>query len=231
MWTVRLAAAQREFEALYGLLSPDEAARAERFKFEKHRGAFALGRASLRVLLGRYLRVAPATIQFVYGAKGKPSLADAACRLRFNVSNSGELAVMAFTECCELGVDVEHIRPVTDIERIAERFFCAAEAAELMALPDAQRQQGFFNCWTRKEAYIKAVGDGFAVGLDSFRVTLQPGVAAELVELEGSRDAARAWTMHDFIPAPEYIGALAYQDRQRSVMIEKLVTAGELLQG
>ncbi len=141
----------------------------------------------------------------------------------------GDLAVIAVTEGCELGVDVEYVRRVPDIEKIAERFFAAEEAAELMALPEVDRSQGFFNCWTRKEAYIKAVGDGFAVPLDSFRVTLQPGVAARLLELGGSVEAARCWTMHDFIPAPEYIGALAYPERERPVVIQPWLAADDLL--
>lgn len=230
VWSIRLEAAEAQFRTVYAWLAPDEAARAQRFHFEKHRRAFVLGRAALRGLVSRYLGVAPPELTFSYGAKGKPSLADAASRLRFNASNSGELAVIAFTEGCELGVDVEHIRPVPDIEKIAERFFSAGETAELLALPEAERTRGFFNCWTRKEAYIKAVGDGFAVGLDSFRVTLQPGSAAQLLELDGSEEAARCWTMHDFIPAPEYVGALAYPDLARPLLIHPDVRAGELLQ-
>ncbi|HTR35667.1 MAG TPA: 4'-phosphopantetheinyl transferase superfamily protein [Bryobacteraceae bacterium] len=229
VWTVRLEAADDQFGAMYGWLAPDEVARAERFKFEKHRRAYALGRAALRALLGGYLGGAPSDVRFSYGTKGKPSVADAASRLRFNASNSGELAVIAVTEGCELGVDVEHIRRVADLEKVAERFFAAGETAELMALPEAVRSQGFFNCWTRKEAYIKAVGDGFAVPLDSFRVTLRPGVAAQLLELDGSAEAARCWTMHDFVPAPDYIGALAYQDSERPVAIQHPVAAGDLL--
>jgi 4'-phosphopantetheinyl transferase len=229
VWIVRLEAGEPEFRTMYAWLAPDEAARAERFKFAKHRRAYALGRAALRALLGGYLGVSPSDIQFSYGTKGKPSLTDAACKLRFNASNSGELAVVALTEGCELGVDVEHIRPVPDIEKIAERFFAAAEVAELMALPETERCQGFFNCWTRKEAYIKAVGDGFAVPLDSFRVTLRPGVPAQLLELGASIEAARCWTMHDFIPAPDYAGALAYPERERPVVIQPPVAAGDLL--
>jgi len=231
VWTVRLEAGEPEYQATWAWLAPDEATRAARFHFEKHRRSYVLGRAALRMLLAGYLGPAPAKIRFSYGEKGKPALADPARRLRFNASNSGDLAVIAFTEGCELGVDVEYIRrPPPDIEKIAERFFSAREAAELMTLPEAERSQGFFNCWTRKEAYIKAVGDGFAVPLASFRVTLRPGVAAQLLELAGSLEAARCWTMHDFIPAPEYIGALAYQDRPRKIVIQQPLTAGELLQ-
>ncbi len=117
-----------------------------------------------------------------YGPKGKPALAARERPLRFNVSNSGDLAAYAFTFDCEIGVDVEHRRRLLEIESIAQRFFAPDEVAELMDLPESERPDGFFNCWTRKEAYIKAVGDGLSVPLDSFRVTLQPGVPARMVD-------------------------------------------------
>ena len=229
LWIVRLEASEGPFEQLSTWLSPDETARAARFRFDKHRRAFVLGRAALRALLGRHLGVPAAQVSFSYGPKGKPALADATHPLRFNASNSGNLAAIAITEGCEIGVDIEQRRPVPEIERIAERFFAPQEAAELMALPEALRTQGFFNCWTRKEAYIKAVGDGLSVPLDGFRVTLRPGAAAQLLDLGGSREAARGWTMHDFFPEPGYAGAVAYPDQPRRLVIRPVLAAGDIV--
>jgi 4'-phosphopantetheinyl transferase len=226
---VQLEASQERFDQCHGWLSADEKARAARFHFDEHRRAFALGRGVLRGLLGAFLALSPDKIQFTYGPKGKPALPDAAQPLRFNTSNCGNLAVYAFLNGCEIGIDVERVRPMPDMEQIAARFFAPEEAAELTALAEPDRTRAFFSCWTRKEAYIKAVGDGLAVALDSFRVTLGPGVPAGMLCLGGSAVAARAWTLHDFNAGRELVGALAYQDQARAVLVHPLVTAEELL--
>jgi len=231
LWTVRVEAVESTFARASSWLSADEAERAARFRFEKHRRAFVLGRAVLRALAANYLRIAPMDVSFTYGPKGKPALAGAPCPLDFNVSNSGDLAAYAFTLNCEIGVDVEYRRRMADIEAIARRFFAPAEVAEFMALAETDRREGFFNCWTRKEAYIKAVGDGLSVPLDSFRVTLQPGVAARMVELEGSSSAAERWTLHAFTPAPDYAGAIAYPDHERPLIVQPLRSVDQLLEG
>jgi len=230
LWVVRLEASERTFARAFSWLSPDEVERADRFRFDKHRSAFVLGRAALRALIGGYLRFPPEEASFSYGPKGKPALSRPPAPLFFNVSNSGDLAAYAFTFDCEIGVDVEHRRRLLEIESIAQRFFAPDEVAELMDLPASDRPDGFFNCWTRKEAYIKAVGDGLSVPLDSFRVTLQPGVPARLVDLDGSATAAEHWSMHAFTPAPDYAGAIAYRDTARPLAVHPLTTAEDLLE-
>ena len=229
VWAVQLEASEARLSQCLAWLSEDERARAARFHFEQHRRNFVLGRAVLRALLASILGTPPAAIRFCYGPKGKPALEDARTLLRFNVSNSVNLAAYAFTQGCDLGIDVEALRPVPEMERIAARFFAPAEVSELMSLPQPDRPQAFFNCWTRKEAYIKAVGDGLSVPLDSFRVSLQPGAPAELLCLGGNTEAARAWTLEDFVPAPGFVGALAYPDQPRPVKFRPLVSAEELL--
>jgi 4'-phosphopantetheinyl transferase len=228
LWIARLEASENTFARAFSWLSPDEVERADRFRFEKHRSAFVLGRAVLRALLASYLRIAPEEASFTYGPKGKPALAGAA--LHFNVSNSGDLAAYAFTLDCEIGVDVEHRRRLLEIDGIARRFFAPDEVTELMALSEVERPDGFFNCWTRKEAYIKAVGDGLSVPLDSFQVTLQPGVPARMVTLDGSTAAAERWTLHAFTPAPDYAGAIAYRDLERPLTVHPLAAVDELLE-
>ena len=141
----------------------------------------------------------------------------------------GALAVYAFTSGCELGIDVERLRPVLGMDDIAARFFCPEEIADLTALSPAEKPQGFFNCWARKEAYIKAIGDGLSVPLDSFRVSLQPGAPAQLLHLDRSPVAAQGWTLHHFIPAQDHTGALAYHDRARPLRRHAIMAAGELL--
>jgi 4'-phosphopantetheinyl transferase len=229
LWALRLEASDQTLARLYSWLASDEAERAGRFRFEKHRRAFVLGRGVLRALAGSYLRIDPAKVAFAYGPKGKPSIAGTRCPLQFNVSNSGELAAYAFTLDCEIGVDIEHRRRAVDVENIAQRFFAAGEVAELMSLPGSDRHQGFFNCWTRKEAYIKAVGDGLSVPLDSFEVTLQPGAPARMVALEGSAKAAGFWTFHAFTPEPEYTGAVAYRDHPRPLREHPLSGVDDVL--
>jgi 4'-phosphopantetheinyl transferase len=233
LWIVRLEASEENFARALTCLAPEETARFQRFHFEKHRRAFALGRAALRLLLGSYLGMEPAAVAFAYGPQGKPALGatikDAGCPLRFNVSNSGNLAAYAFALGCEIGVDIEQHRPLHNFEDIARRFFSPEETAELLELPDAEKTDAFFHCWSRKEAYIKAMGGGLSIPLDSFRVTLRPGVAARMVSLGGSEDAARGWSMQDFDPAPECAGAIAYPDAPRSILEYPVVGSDHLI--
>ena len=194
--------------------------------------AFVLGRAALRALLASYLGMDAAEVQFTYGPQGKPALAhpEIRCPLRFNASNSGDLAAYAFTTGCEIGVDVEQHRalPISKISlagssRPKRRPSC-------WSFPPAEKTAGFFNCWTRKEAYIKAMGGGLSIPLDSFRVTLRPGAAARMVSLDGSERRCARWTLHDFHPAPDYAGAIAYADQPRSIQTGPVVSLDGLLE-
>ena len=224
LWCIPTVAGAGVLSWLEGLLSPDEKERAARFRFEHLRHSFVIARGVLRVLLGGYLGISPASVQFVYNLKGKPTL-PAPAFLEFNASHAGGLAVFAFTTACEVGVDVEQIRPLTDMQDIANRFFCPGEAAELLSLNESQREHAFFLCWTRKEAYIKAIGEGLSAPLDSFRVNIEPGAPARFVELPLD---AGAWTLHDLQLASDYAAALAYHDTERPVAILRLNDPAEL---
>ena len=228
VWPVSTQASAAVVEWFESILAPSETERAARFRFEHLRRSFIISRGVLRLLLGRYTKTEPRDIEFAYGSKGKPTLASPG-RLQFNTSHSGDVVLFAFTLDCEIGVDVEAIRPMPDIEDIAKRFFCAEETAELMALPGDQRETGFFLCWTRKEAYIKATGEGLSTPLDAFRVTLHPGEPASIVHLERDADAARAWTMHDLASVPEYAAALAYRDSPRPLETFQFINPKQLL--
>jgi 4'-phosphopantetheinyl transferase len=229
VWPVRIAISEAVTAQLLPLLAPDEAVRAARFSFDHLRHSFILSRGVLRLLLGHYLSIAPSRIQFGYSSKGKPNLA-APLDLKFNVSHSGALAVFAFTIGCEIGIDVEEVRPLEDMHGIASRFFCSEETMELMSLSIAERERAFFLCWTRKEAYIKAVGDGLSVPLDSFRVTLQLNEPARFIHIGRDTDLANAWMLHDIGPQRQYAAALAYRAAPRAVHLLPPVEPAELLE-
>lgn len=222
VWTLPLGVSDGVPAMFEQVLNQDETDRAARFCSTTLRDSFVIAHGALRYLLGRYLSLHPADIRFIYGPKGKPALASAG-PLQFNMAHSGDLAVIAFTVDCEIGVDVEHIRPLADMRHIADRFFCREEAAEIESLPEPGRTRAFFRCWTRKEAYIKAIGAGLSAPLDSFRVSVQPGAPAALVHLDHDAIAAAAWTLQDLPLASEYAAAIAYRDRPRALRVFPII--------
>ena len=228
IWALRTSVAGTLAARFEGVLAPEEKDRAVRFRFDSHRHSFIVRRGTLRCLLGSYLNLHPASIRFHYGSKGKPALALPA-GIEFNVTHSSGLAVFAFTAGCQLGVDLEQICLMPDVRNIADRFFCAEEAAEIMSLPPGERECAFFSCWTRKESYIKATGDGLSAPLDGFRVTLRPNEPARLIHIAQDKNAARLWTLHDLPLSPDYAAALAYRDRQRALSVFAIADPAEFL--
>jgi 4'-phosphopantetheinyl transferase len=229
VWPVRLAAPAEVNYAYRALLSREEAARADRFAFENLRRSYELSQGALRLLLSYYLDCRPGDVEFTIGPRGKPALRGDS-RIRFNMAHSGGLALYAFTADCEIGLDVEAMRSIPEIEQIASHYFCRAEASELLSIEDAAtRQEAFFRCWTRKEAYIKAVGEGLYLPLDQFQVTLSPTDPAQLVHIGNDVSAARKWTLQHLDPAPGFIGALAYQSEARQVVMSEPLETQALL--
>jgi 4'-phosphopantetheinyl transferase len=213
VWVVPLDPPAPEVERLTRLLAPDEVERASRFRFDLHRRRYIVGRGALRRLLAAYLGLpaaGPAALRFDYGPRGKPGLPDHP-GLGFNLSNSEDLALVGFCRGREIGVDLEYLREMEDMESIATRFFSAAEVAALSGVPPERKKEAFFNCWTRKEAYLKAVGEGLAAPLDSFAVTLVPGEPPRMLTLEGSAERAAPWFLHHLHPAPDFVGAIAIE--------------------
>lgn len=198
---------------LYELLAPDERARAARFLYEEDRRRYTVARGVLRSLLGRYLDEEPTAVEFRYGGHGKPSLAGTpgGRDVRFNLSHSYGWALHAFAIGREVGVDVERVRPETDIMGVARHSFSPAEVEALTSLPTGQRREGFFNCWTRKEAFIKAHGEGIALGLSRFDVTLRPGEPAALLRFEGDPAEVSRWSMCALDAGEGYKAALAVE--------------------
>lgn len=217
VWRASLEQPEETLRQLRRLLSPDERSRAERFYFERDRRRFVVARGRLRQLIGRYLDLAPEAICFSYNAYGKPALArqahpDAAA-LCFNLSHSHELALYAFTCGREVGIDVEYMRRDIEYEELARHSFSAQEQAVLHALPLDLKSEGFYNCWTRKEAYIKARGAGLAIPLDLFDVTLRPGEPAVLLASREDTREPQRWQFTALAPGPDYAGALAVEGR------------------
>ncbi|HKG47619.1 MAG TPA: 4'-phosphopantetheinyl transferase superfamily protein [Pyrinomonadaceae bacterium] len=208
VWRIGLEQREERLEGFRRTLEPHELERAGRFHFEKHRGHFIVARGFLRSVLARYLGTQPESLRFVYGGYGKPAL-ESEHDLRFNLSHSNEVALLAVTLNAELGVDVEHMRADFASEDIARRFFSRSEVDAFNALPKAEQVAAFFRCWTRKEAYIKAIGKGLSQSLDSFDVTLAPGTPPALLRAEG--DNASRWLLTDVEVGEGYAGALAVE--------------------
>lgn len=194
-------------------LDDEERDRAARFHFQKDRDHFIAGRGLLRDILGRYLGLEPRRLQFRYSSYGKPDLAEQPRneRLCFNVSNSHGLALFGITCGRQIGVDLEYVRSGLADERIAEHFFSAQEIRTLRALPPRVQNEAFFNCWTRKEAYIKARGEGLSVPLHLFDVSLAPGEPAALLNTRVDDQEASRWMLRELSPAPEFVGAVAVE--------------------
>jgi 4'-phosphopantetheinyl transferase len=236
LWRGRLAVDESVRVGLAAALSDDERERAGRFRFDPDRNRYVVARGMLRHVLGRYLDDRPERLRFHYGPQGKPVLQrehslvrepslvpeQSGPALDFNVSHSGELAVLAVGRGRRVGVDVEKVRVNIAAEKIAERFFSHNEVRSLRSLRSDERDRGFFRCWTRKEAYVKACGEGLQIALDSFDVTLAPGLPARFI-----RGVDPSWQLVSFTAAPGYPGALAYDGAPAQV---SFLCADQLLQ-
>ncbi len=212
VWRFSLKQAPEVLSALSQTLAPEESERAARFHFRKDRDSFVVARGVLRDILGRYLGVRPGQVRFTYGEYGKPALAGETCgglALRFNLSHSHEAACCAVACGREVGVDVEYLKSGVETLSLAEHFFSRGEVAALKALPPDQQLRGFFNCWTRKEAYIKARGEGLSHPLDAFTVSLEPGSPAALLSTERDPEEATRWSLTDLPFGDAYAAALA----------------------
>lgn len=211
IWRARLDLPPEPLIRMRNILAEDEQARTDRFHFDRDRNHFIACRGILREVIGSYLSCSPSSLRFGYGAFGKPALRPESSSqpIRFNVAHSNGLALLAFGRSREIGVDLEAIRANFAGDEIAERYFSKQELAELRALPEAMRAEGFFECWTRKEAYIKARGLGLQIPLQSFSVSLTPGKPETLQ----SEDASR-WALYSIDVGPGFAGAVVVEGRK-----------------
>lgn len=209
LWTARLDLTPARVRGFAAVLSRDERERAERFHASRHRRRFTVARGLTRALIGAHTASPPEAIVFRYGSQGKPAIEQPEGQLDFNVSHSSDQIVVALRHGRPVGVDIERLRPVREAGAIAAKHFSPEEIARLEALPARDFTTGFFNCWTRKEALIKAVGEGVFVAIDRFVVSLEPNDPARLLCLDGKAEDAADWSLFHLEPAAGVIGALA----------------------
>jgi 4'-phosphopantetheinyl transferase len=213
VWRTSLELSAEHLQRLRQTLAADEIARATRFYFEKDRRHFIVARGVLRIILSRYLGIDPRQLEFSYGAYGKPALATSPGKdwLCFNLSHSHELALYAITHGREVGIDIEQMRANVDGDAIAERYFSPREVMAFHAIPADLRRQAFFDCWTRKEAYIKARGEGLSFPLNRFDVSLAPGEPPALLRTLGDPHEAGRWSLQALFPGAGYAAALVVE--------------------
>ena len=197
------------------VLSSEESERACRFVQPIHRVRYAAAHTALRQLLSAYLRRAPESLSFESQSTGKPFIesGEGEERLFFNLSHSEDLALIGVTRAGEIGVDIERLRPVPDVDDIASRFFSESERQRIREMKSEDQARAFLICWTRKEAYIKARGTGLSTRLSSFEVEVREELPARLIQIDGDESTAASWTLLHVEPANDFVGAAAIEAR------------------
>jgi 4'-phosphopantetheinyl transferase len=213
VWMASLETSNSVIQNLECVLSKDEGTQAKRFHFEKDRRHWIVAHGILRILLSRYANSDPSQLRFGSNAYGKPFLAFPSLtpHLHFNLSHSMGFALYAFSYAGQVGIDVEYKRADIDYDSLAKVSFSPKEQALLRSLPDNLKCDAFFNCWTRKEAFIKAIGKGFSVPTHKFSVSIIPGEPAALLESSEEPREIMRWSLQDITPAVGYAGALAVE--------------------
>ena len=219
VWRANLDLPTAEIERLKTWLSSDEVARANRFRFDRHRERFIAARGILRQLLGNYLQINPGKVKFEYGDRGKPRLSRMLnSSLEFNVSHSQNYALYGFIYNYPIGVDLEYLREMKDALKIAKRFFSLREYKAIAPLPARQQQKVFFKIWTAKEAYLKAIGTGLAGSIAHTEISLDDAESPYLRAVKGEIEAA-SWTLRLCVPANNYVAVVAVPTRITQVQI------------
>jgi 4'-phosphopantetheinyl transferase len=210
LWHVNLDRSAREVIALRQILSQDERERASRMRAPGLENRYIVCRATLRLVLARRLSRQPDALRFDYSAAGKPELADVAThRVHFNVTHSRDAAKIALCEGTPLGIDLEYVRPDFATTEVAERFFSNAERIALREVPKNEKAVAFFRCWTRKEAFVKAIGTGIGFPLDQFDVSIDAESPDALLAVRNDEGATRRWLVRDLPAEPDFAAALA----------------------
>lgn len=203
-------------ENYYNLLNRDERIKSEKYRFSQDQNMFITARAVLRILSGHYLKKDPIDIVFNYGPYGKPYFQDENS-LMFNISHSGSKAILGFGKVAAIGVDIENIKDNFDVLDIAGKFFSQSEIKSLAETSQEEQNRAFFRCWTRKESFIKAKGDGLSLPLDSFSVTLDDDIKARLIETKWNPSEKESWKILSFVPDNNYIGAVSVRGKVQKI--------------
>lgn len=213
VWAFDLNVSTCELERLKSVLSPHEVERSARFHFDRHRNHYIAAHGGLREVIARYLSLAPNNLEFDHGPRGKPFLAGSvnSSGLQFNLAHSEAFALLAISPQARVGVDVEHVRTLPDAEELVARFFSSREASQFRALSHHQRDEAFFNLWTRKEAWLKATGEGIGHLLAEVEVSFLPAAPARLLSLPNGYNEGLKWSLISIAPAKGFVGAVAVE--------------------
>lgn len=209
VWAASLDQPVASERALESLLSLQELNRAERFRSDRDRRRYVIAHGILRRVLASYRQADPKALRFTIGKNGKPALSDesGATALRFNLSHTEDVALIALTLGREIGVDVERVRPISELDSIVESYFTSRERDTLRTMESTARPAAFYRCWTRKESYVKATGGDLSVALSGFDTMLSSG-PADLPALDAPQESA-GWNLYELLPADGYVGAVA----------------------
>lgn len=220
VWCAGLEYSDEQLNNFFALLDPEEQARAQRFHFKKDRKHFIASHGILRKLLSAYLTVAPQALNFSYTDFGKPFLTDHS-ELQFNLSHSQNVALFAMTLNHSVGVDIENINRECDMDAIAQRYFSAREYSILKNLSGTEKIQTFFNGWARKEAYLKAHGQGLSYSLDKVEVTMRIDEPAKFLAIHDEKENVSEWSLHALAPLANYAAALAVKNHSEKIELFK----------
>lgn len=224
VWVSRLDVAPGVSAVFGASLSEGEQMRAKQFRFRQHQSRFIAGRGLLRAIVSRYLQVEPARVEFKYNLHGKPELTRPfdGSGIHFNLAHSEDLALLAVTKIGPVGIDVERIRVNRDARELVN-WFCSPRERELFEnLAAHEKQLAFFNLWTRKEAFLKATGEGITQLLSQIEVAFRPGEPARFIAVSGDSEKASRWSVHDLSPASDFAAAVAIQAKNVRLRFGKL---------
>lgn len=224
VWCASLSASSQELSHYRSLLSQNEVERAGRFVFEKDRDHYIVGRGLLRIILGSYLNLKPAQLEFVYGQHGKPALKPGLTDkvLEFNLSHSKDQVLYAFNWNRKIGVDIEYLIPMADMDDFAERFFTSRESAWINELSGEQKKDAFFKTWTCKEAFLKANGSGLTVPINEVEISLETKGIVELISIGNDKEQVTRWRLEMFNPFPGYQAAFAVEGHEGNISFQFL---------
>lgn len=207
LWKIDSRTLEGSEVSCLSVLSEDEKARADKFRFRRDRLIYVLARGVLRKLLASYIGKAANQIDFEYNEQGKPSVRSAS-NVKFNVSHSRDMILIGFTRKVDIGVDIEWNKRPIEIQEVAKSFFSDGEVSDLLGLPEKDQLAAFYNCWTRKEAFIKAKGGGLSIPLDQFEVSLKPDLPPRLMSVRWDQQEVAKWNMERFYIDNDYTCAV-----------------------